>query len=116
MPRFLADENFDGDVLRNLRRLLPDLEVLRVHDAQLKSVQDELILEWAALHGYVLLTHDIRTMIPYGRERITRGLLFPGMVVIKPMYSIGPTVRDLEILIECTRPDEWENHIWFVPF
>jgi hypothetical protein len=115
MPKFLADENFDGYVLRELTRLLSDLEVIRVQDIQLQGVKDELVLEWAALHGYVLLTHDVRTMIRHGRERIAKGLLFPGMVVIKRKSPIGRIVRELEILIACTRQDEWEDHFWFVP-
>jgi hypothetical protein len=30
MPRFLADENFNGRILRALLRLIPDLDVVRV--------------------------------------------------------------------------------------
>ena len=48
MPKFLADENFDGRVLRELQRRLSNLEVVRVQDVELHGVKDELILEWAA--------------------------------------------------------------------
>ena len=115
MPKFLADENFDGHVLREIRRLLLDLEVTRVQDVQLDGAKDEFILEWAALRDYILLTHDARTMTRHGRERIARGLKFPGMVVIKRTASIGRIVKELEILISCTRDDEWADYIWFVP-
>jgi hypothetical protein len=82
---------------------------------RLQSTKDELILEWAASQGYVLLTHDAKTMTRHGRERIARGLLFPGMVVIKRQSAVGRMVKELELLIACTREDEWENTIWFVP-
>jgi hypothetical protein len=115
MPKFLADENFDERVLRELKRRLSDMEVVRVQDVQLQGVKDELILEWAASQRYVLLTHDAKTMTRHGRERIAKGLLFPGMVVIKRKSPIGRIVRELEILIACTRQDEWEDRFWFVP-
>jgi hypothetical protein len=35
MLRFLADENFNGDIIRGLFLRLPDLHVLRVQDAGL---------------------------------------------------------------------------------
>jgi hypothetical protein len=116
MPRFLADENFDGYVLREIERLLSHVEVARVQDVQLQGAKDELILQWAALHGYVLLTHDARTMPRHAGERIVQGLLFPGMVVVKRRSAIGLLIKELEILIECTQEEEWENRIWFVPF
>jgi hypothetical protein len=115
MLKFLADENFDGYVLHGIRRLLSNLEITRVQDVQLQGAKDELILEWAASQGYVLLTHDARTMTRHGRLRIAQGKLFPGMVVIKRTTSIGRIVRELELLIVCTREDEWSDYIWFVP-
>ncbi len=116
MPKFLADENFDGRVLRELTRRLSSMEVTRVQDVQLQGIKDELILEWAALNGYILLTHDAKTMTRFAYERIAQDLLMPGIVVIKRTSSVGQIVRELEILITCTMYDEWENHIWFVPF
>jgi hypothetical protein len=116
MPRFLTDENFDGHVLLGIRRLLATVEIVRVQDVQLQGAKDELILEWAATRDYVLLTHDANTMTRHGRERVVAGMRFPGMVVIKRMTGIGRIVRELEIVIACTRDDEWENNIWFLPF
>lgn len=116
MPRFLADENFDGHAFREIKRLFSHLEIARIQDVQLQGAKDEDILEWTASHGYILFTHDAKTMTRHGRERISKGLLFPGMVVVRRQSSIGQMVRELEILIECTREDEWEDNIWFVPF
>jgi len=36
----------------------PDAEFIRVQDTDLAGKPDTLILEWAARHGYVVLTHD----------------------------------------------------------
>jgi hypothetical protein len=115
MPKFLADEHFDGKVFREITRLIPNLAIVRVQDVQLLGAKDEFILEWAASHGYVLLTHDAKTMTRHGRERMARNSGFPRMVVVRRQTSIGRMIRELEILMECTREDEWENTIWFVP-
>ena len=116
MPKFLADENFDGNAFREIKRLFITLEFIRVQDLQLQGAEDELILEWAAVRGYVLLTHDVSTMTIYAYDRMSQELPFPGMVVVRRHSSIGRMVRELEIRIACTREDEWENRIEFVPF
>ena len=52
-----ADENFNNDIVRGVRRRLPAIDIVRVQDAGLLSADDPSILEWAALSGRVLLTH-----------------------------------------------------------
>ena len=116
MPKFLADENFDGHVLREITRLLASFDVVRVQDVRLQGAKDEVILEWAAENDLVVLTHDVRTMTRHGRDRLAQGLLFPGMVVVKRTSAIGRIVKELEVLIACTNEDEWGNYIWFIPF
>ncbi len=77
MLRFAADENFNNDIVRGLRRRKPDLDILRVQEAGLSGAVDPDVLEWAAREGRVLLTHDVATMTRYAYERlrnsITRG-------------------------------------------
>ena len=56
--RYLADENFNGDILRGVCRQRPDLDVVRVQDVGLSGSSDPEILEWAAREGRVVITHD----------------------------------------------------------
>lgn len=60
MLRFAADENFNNDIVRGLRRRKPNLDVVRVQEAGLSGAVDPDVLEWAAREGRVLLTHDVR--------------------------------------------------------
>lgn len=115
MPKLLADENFSGRVLREIRRRFPHLEIARVQDENLQGDSDEHILEWAAGNGFVVLTHDVNTMTRHAGERIAQELMMPGLVVVKRVSSVGAMVRDLELLLACTSDKEWENWIWFVP-
>lgn len=77
MLRFLADENFNNDVLRGVLRRNPELDVVRVQDVGLMGVDDPTILEWAANEERVLLTHDVETMTHYAYERVAAGKRCP---------------------------------------
>jgi hypothetical protein len=63
MTRFLADEDFNNDILRGLLRRHADLEVVRVQDVGLVGAEDDAVLKAAAAEGRVLLTHDVSTLI-----------------------------------------------------
>ena len=43
-PRFLADENFNNDLLRALVRRLPELDIARVQDTSMAGVDDPTLL------------------------------------------------------------------------
>jgi hypothetical protein len=47
--RWLADENFNNDILRALFRRNPGIDVVRAQDAGLTSADDEALLAWAAV-------------------------------------------------------------------
>lgn len=48
--RLLADENFNGDVVRALLLRQPDLDIVRVQDVGLAGIADPDILAWAAMN------------------------------------------------------------------
>ena len=70
MLRFAADENFNNDIVRGLRRRKPELDIVRVQEAGLSGAVDPDVLEWAAREGRVLLTHDVATMTRHAYERV----------------------------------------------
>ncbi len=47
MLKLAADENFNNDVLRGLRRILQGLDVVRVVDVGLSGASDERVLEFS---------------------------------------------------------------------
>ena len=62
MLRWLADENFNNDILRALFRRNPTLDIVRAQDVGLSGVDDSSLLAWAAEATRVLLTHDVSTI------------------------------------------------------
>ncbi len=61
MARFLADENFNNQIVRGILRQSPDIDIVRVQDADLSGADDPTVLAWASQEGRIVLTHDVAT-------------------------------------------------------
>ena len=95
MIRFAADEDFDNDILRALRRHLPELDIMRVQDAGLSGASDPTVLAWAASEARVLLTHDASTMSRHAAERLGLGQHMFGVIVVHQRLAIGSVIEEL---------------------
>ena len=115
MLRFVADENFNNNIVRGLLRRKPDLDIVRVQDAGLSGADDPTVLEWAAQEERVLLTHDVTTMTRYAYERVQEGRLMPGVFEVSRAVPIGRAIEDLLLLAECSLDDEWEGQVRYLP-
>jgi hypothetical protein len=113
--RLLADENFHADIVRGLRLRLAELDLVRVQDVQLRSADDPTILEWAAANDRILLTHDRATMPGFAYDRVTKQAPMPGVFVINDHVAIRDAIDELQIIIECTQPHEWNSLVAFIP-
>ena len=92
----LADENLNNDILRGLFRRRPDLDIVRVLDVGLSGATDPEVLEWAAQHERILLTHDVSTVSMYAFERVKAAR--PAVTAIRSTNcprcsSTGPVAR-----------------------
>ena len=114
-PRFLADENFNNDLLRALLRRLPGLALIRVQDTPLAGADDPTLLAWAAQERRILLTHDIQTIPQFAYARVRAGQAMSGVIEVASSAPIGDALQDLELLIVATPDDEWQNQIKFIP-
>lgn len=114
-PRFLADENLNNNLLRALRRRLPDLDIIRAQDAVIAGADDTALLAWAAEEGRILLTHDARTVPGYAYARVRAALPLPGVVVVAASADLGAALDDLLTMIAASRDDEWPDQVRFVP-
>ena len=115
MLSLVADENFNGAVVRGLRRRLPNLDLVTVQQAGLGGAEDPDVLEWAASQGRLLLTHDVNTIPVHVRERLNAGKPVPGVIEIAATVPIGQAIEELLLLIECGIEGEWEGQIVRLP-
>ena len=115
MLRLAADENFNNDVVRGVRRQAPAVDIVRVQDAGLSSADDPAILEWAAQAGRVLLTHDVATMTRYAYDRVREGKPMPGVFEVGRAVPIGVAIEEIVLLAECSLDGEWEGQVRYLP-
>jgi hypothetical protein len=115
MLRLLADENFNGDIVRGLFLRLPDLDLVRVQDVGLTSAEDPDVLAWAAANNRLVLTHDRATMTDHAYERVAAGHPMPGVFVLNDRFPVGQAIEELLLLIACTEQVEWNDRAVHVP-
>lgn len=115
MLLFAADENFNNDIVRGVRRRNPAVDILRVQDAGLAGADDPAVLEWAAQSGRVLLTHDVATMSRYAYERVDNGKRMPGVFEVSRSVPVKLVIEEILLLIECSLADEWEGQVRYLP-
>jgi hypothetical protein len=115
MLRLLADENFNNHVLHGLRRLLPEIDLTRVQDLALMERHDPAVLEWAAENGLILVSHDQRTVPRYAHDRVRRGLLMTGVIIVPGGLSRRTAIEDLALIAYCYGPEEMVNNVVYLP-
>jgi hypothetical protein len=113
--RWLADENFNNDILRALFRRNPALDIVRVQDVGLSGKDDPTVLAWAAEANRVLLTHDVSTITAYAYDRLRNGHDMPGAFEVSRDVPILVAVEDILLISECSHPHEWEGQVRYLP-
>ena len=113
--RLLMDEDFDNDILRGVVRQRPGVDIVRVQDVGLSGADDPRVLEWAAQHGRVLLTHDVTTMKTHAYDRIARSVPMPGVFAVPQQTPISVAIEEVLTLAECSLEGEWEGQVRHLP-
>lgn len=114
MLRLLIDENFNHRILRGLISRLPQLDFVLVSKVGLAGFADSDLLKWAAKNRRIMLTHDVNTMPHFANQLLHQGEPMAGVIVVPEEMGIGPAIRDLEMLIECSWESdfyEWVEHL-----
>jgi predicted nuclease of predicted toxin-antitoxin system len=113
--RFLADENFNGRIVRGLELACPLVDLVRAQDEGLDHTDDPTILKWAADAGRILLTHDLRTMVGFARDRIIAGEAMPGVIAVRDTLPIGTVIEELTLIVETGLADDFDAQVVFLP-
>lgn len=111
MLRLLTDADVHGDIIRGLRRRLPDIDLVRVQDALPEGAPDPEVLAWAAAENRVLVSNDRNTMVGFAYQRVTAGEPVPGLIATTKDQSIGSTIDDLLVIAECMSAKEIRDQI-----
>lgn len=115
MLRFLADENFNGDIVRGLLRHAPDLDLVRVQDVGLSGSDDPELLRWAAEKDRIILSHDRATMAECAFQRIESGAILGGVFLLDVRLPVGKAIEELLLIATCTDQSEWRGLVAYLP-
>jgi hypothetical protein len=113
--RWLADENFNNDILRALRRRNRNIDIVRAQDVGLTGVDDQAILAWAAGQERILLTHDVSTITAHAYRRVVKGERMPGVFEVSRAVPIRTAIEDIVLITECSVPGECEGQVRYLP-
>jgi predicted nuclease of predicted toxin-antitoxin system len=116
MIRLLADENVDYDLVRGVLRRRPEFDFIRVQSVGLTQTVDPDILAWAARERRIIVTHDVKTMPGFARERMSRGEPMAGLFIVhQEGAALSKVIDDLLLLDDCSETAEWANQILYLP-
>lgn len=115
MTRFLADENFNNQIVRGVLRQSLNIDIVRVQDVNLSGADDPAVLAWAAQEGRIVLTHDVATMVTFAYERIQDRFAMPGLFEVSRRVPVGLAIEEIILIAEYSIEGEWEGQVRFLP-
>ena len=115
MLRLLADENFNGDIVRGLLLREPDLDLVRVQIVGLAGADDPGILAWAAENNRIVLTHDRATMPDYAYQRVAAGEAMPGVFIMNDRFPVAQAIQEILLIVACSEQAEWSGRTVYLP-
>ena len=115
MLKVLIDQDFDHDILRGIVRRIPLLDFATAFELGLSKTPDPELLRQASIQKRILLTHDRKTMPRHVADLINAGEKIFGVFIVPRRMPIGQAIDELEIMILCSKPSEWENLIKQLP-
>lgn len=115
MLRLVADENFNGDIVRGLLLREPDLDLVRVQIIGLAGAEDPDILAWAAENNRIILTHDRATMPDCAYQPVAAGEAMPGVFIVNDRFSVAQAIQEILLLVACSEQAEWSGRAVYLP-
>ncbi len=115
MLPFVADEHFNNNIVRGIRRCNPAIDIVRVQDIGLSTADDPSILEWAARFGRAVLTHDVATMPRDADDRVREGKPMHGVFEVGRPLPMGVVIEEIVLLAEFSLDGEWQGQVRYLP-
>ncbi len=94
---------------------MPELEFVLARDAALSTAPDERLLQHALDRDWAVLTHDVSTITALVDELLRSNQPTPRVVVVRTGALQAAVVSDLEVVLVCNLPRDWEYGPIWVP-
>lgn len=87
-PRFLADHDLNEHIVTGLLRREPAVECARVREFEMGEALDDVILDYAAQHGWLVVSHDVNTMPAAAFARLANRRAMAGLLMVRQTEPI----------------------------
>jgi hypothetical protein len=94
---------------------LRGIDVLTSQEDGTREVDDDVLLNRATALGRILFSQD-KDLLREAQKRQQIGEAFGGVIYAPQLgVSIGQCIDDLELIAQCSEPDEWLNRVDYLP-
>lgn len=114
-PRYLADHNLNERIVDGVLRRDPTIEFSHVRDIGPADLSDPDVLEWAAAHDFIVVSHDVNTMSGYAYDRMGDGRPMRGLLLVNSLQPLGPVIESLVLIAVATDAGEWDGRVVYLP-
>ena len=95
-------------------RRLPEINFETAYEAGLEEASDPELLSFAAKEGYLLVTHDRKTM-PRHFGALIESQKSAGVLIISQSCEISRAIEELILVWEASEAEEYTNLIRPIP-
>jgi predicted nuclease of predicted toxin-antitoxin system len=113
--RYLADHDFKETILTGLLRRDATVHIVRTREVNLAEASDAEVLDYAAREGFIIVSHDLRTMPAHAYARVREGLPMAGVFMVRQTDPIGPAIENLFLLWASSEAEEWSGQVIYLP-
>jgi hypothetical protein len=106
------DEHVHRAITIGLR--LRGVDVLTVQEDGLTATPDPLLLDRALKLQRVSFSQDQDFLIE-AHSRQNAAIPFAGIIYARQLLAVGVCIRDLEIIAKASHPEDFANHVEFIP-
>ncbi len=114
-PRFLADGDLRGSIVRVVRRMAPEIEMTTVVEEGLSSAADHEVLEYAWRPRWLLISHDVNTMKSAADRLVAGGRGIHGLFLAPQSQPTGMVAKTLVLIWSASTFEEWQDRIVYLP-
>ena len=94
---------------------LRGVDILTSQEDVTREMDDDVLLDRATALGRVLFSQD-KDLLREAQKRQQSGESFGGVIYAPQLgVSIGQCTDDLELIAQCSEPDEWLNRVDYLP-
>ena len=115
MVPFLTDKDLHGPMVVGLRLHHPDLSIVRAVEVGLSGLDEDILLDWAAQHGRILVSHDVPTTTDSATVRVSSGRKMSGLNVVPQSLGTARAIADLRFVAGVCTDEEMENATVWLP-